>query len=132
MIEFSSSLKLSEIHMVDNPFNEDSKNIIFFQGGHNFGEGRPKNFGKMGNNRDIYCNANGGWSISKENISPYPGPWFQNPCDASIFLHARSNFRKKVKKLNFQAKFLPLSWVLPSQNTKTYSKMFYMAKRPWL
>ena len=37
MIEFSGSLKLNEIHMVDNPFNEDPKNTIFFQGGPNFG-----------------------------------------------------------------------------------------------
>ena len=36
MIESSSSLKLSEIHMVDGSFNEDPKNIIFFQGGPNF------------------------------------------------------------------------------------------------
>ena len=37
MVEFSSSLKLNEIHIVDSPFNEDTKNIIFFQGGPNFG-----------------------------------------------------------------------------------------------
>ena len=37
MIEFSSSVKLNEIHMADSPFNEDPKNIIFFQGGPNFG-----------------------------------------------------------------------------------------------
>ena len=36
MIEFSSSLKLNEIHIVDNPFNEEPKNIIFAQGGPNF------------------------------------------------------------------------------------------------
>ena len=35
-IEFASSLKLDEIHIVDSPFNEDPKNIIFFQGGPNF------------------------------------------------------------------------------------------------
>ena len=29
MIEFSRSLKLNEIHMVDSLFNEDPKNIIF-------------------------------------------------------------------------------------------------------
>ena len=29
MIEFSSSLKLNEIHMVDSPFNEDTKNLFF-------------------------------------------------------------------------------------------------------
>ena len=61
MIKFSSSFKLNEIHNVDSPFNEDPKNIIFFQGGPNLGEGRPENLGKMGNNRDIYCYANWGW-----------------------------------------------------------------------
>ena len=64
MIEFSSSLKLNKIHVVDNPFNEDPKNF--------FREGRPENLGKMENNRDIYCYANWEWSISKENISAYP------------------------------------------------------------
>ena len=34
MIEFSSSLKLNEIL---SPLNEDAKNIIFLQGGPNFG-----------------------------------------------------------------------------------------------
>ena len=29
MMEFSSSLKLNKIHMVDSPFDEDPKNIIF-------------------------------------------------------------------------------------------------------
>ena len=29
MIEFSSSLKLNEIHIVDGPLNEEPKNIIF-------------------------------------------------------------------------------------------------------
>ena len=46
MIKFSSSFKLNEIHIVDSPFNEDPQNIIFFQGGPNFGEGRPENLGK--------------------------------------------------------------------------------------
>ena len=55
MIKFSSSFKLNEIHIVDSPFNED---LIFFQGGPNFGGGRPENIGKMGNNRDIYFYAN--------------------------------------------------------------------------
>ena len=54
-MKFSGSFKLNEIHRVDSPFNEDPKNIISFQGGPNFGEGRPVNLGKMGNNRDIYC-----------------------------------------------------------------------------
>ena len=49
------------------------------------------------------------WSISKENISPTP--WYQNPCYASTFLHAKPNFREKnfnfknsISKIQFQAK----------------------------
>ena len=88
--------------MVDSPFNEDSKNTFFLRGGPNFCEKRLENLGKMGNNRDIYCYANRGLSISKE--YSVLTPWYQNLCDASAFLHARPNFRGKVKKLNFQAK----------------------------
>ena len=44
MIKFSSSFKLNEIHKVDSPFNEDPKNINFFQGGPNFGEGTDGKF----------------------------------------------------------------------------------------
>ena len=72
MIVFSSSLKLNEIHVVDSPFNEDPKNIFFSQGGLNFGRGTAGKFREISNNRDIYCYENRGWSISKENIIPYP------------------------------------------------------------
>ena len=72
MIEFSSSFNLNEIHTADSPFDENLKNIIFSREALISGEGRSENLGKMGNNRDIYCYANRGWSISKENISPYP------------------------------------------------------------
>ena len=51
MIEFSSSFKLNEIHILDSPFNEDPKTIIFFQGG------TAGKLWKMGNNKDIYCYA---------------------------------------------------------------------------
>ena len=48
----------------------------------------------MGNNRDICCYAMqiGGGQFRKR-ISA-PTPWYQNPCDASIFLHARPNLGK--------------------------------------
>ena len=59
-IKFSSSFKLNKIHTVDSPFNEDPKSKNFFWGGPNFGEGRPENLGKMGNNNDIYFYANSG------------------------------------------------------------------------
>ena len=48
MIKFSSSFKLNEIHAVDSPFNENPKNIIFFQGGPNFGGGTVGKFGENG------------------------------------------------------------------------------------
>ena len=48
MIKFSSSFKLNEIHKVDNPFDEDSKDIIFFQGSPNFGEGMARKFRENG------------------------------------------------------------------------------------
>ena len=48
MIEFSSSLELNEIHVVDSPFNEDPKNIIFFQGGPNFERGTAGEFRENG------------------------------------------------------------------------------------
>ena len=48
MIKFSSSLKLNEIQVVDSPFNEDPKNINFFQGGPNFGGGEAGKFMENG------------------------------------------------------------------------------------
>ena len=71
MVEFSGSLKLNEIHIVDSPFNEDPK-YIFSRKVLISGEGWPENIGEVGNNKVIYCYANWAWSISKENISPYP------------------------------------------------------------
>ena len=44
MIIFSSSFKLNAIHIVDSPFNEDPKNIIFFQEGPNIGGGTAGKF----------------------------------------------------------------------------------------
>ena len=74
--------------MVDSPFNEYSKNI-FILGGPNFGEGLPENVRKMGNNRDIYCYANQGWSISKENISLYRSAGFCQQNDDLRYLYPR-------------------------------------------
>ena len=44
MAEFSSSSWENEIHMVDSPFNGDSKNILFLQLGPNFGGGTARKF----------------------------------------------------------------------------------------
>ena len=47
MIKFSSSFKLNKIHVVDSPFNEDPKNIIFSRKALISGEGLPENLGKL-------------------------------------------------------------------------------------
>ena len=69
MIEFSNSLKLNEIHIADNPFNEDPQNIILFSREALIsGEGRPENLGKWAiTGTSIVMQV-----VSKENISPYP------------------------------------------------------------
>ena len=95
MIEFSSSLKLNEIHIVDSLFNDDPK--MFFHGSPNFGEGQSENSGKMGNNKDIYYYANRRVVNFEREYQPLP-PWYQNPCDPSIFQYARANFKKKNEK----------------------------------
>ena len=71
IIEFSSSLKLNEFHMVDSPFNEDPKNIFSMEALIS-GEGRQENLGKMGNNRDIYCYANRGMVNLEREYQPLP------------------------------------------------------------
>ena len=81
--------------MVDSLSNEDPKNIIFFQEALISGERRPQNLRKMGDNRDIYCYAN--WDGQFRKRISAPTPWYQNLSDASILLHARPHFRKKVK-----------------------------------
>ena len=82
--------------MVDSPFNEDPKNIIFSR------EGWPEILGNWAATGTSIVLQIGGGQFRK-GISA-PTPWYQNPCDASIFLHARPNFREEMKKLNFQAK----------------------------
>ena len=61
MIKFSVSFKLNEIHVVDSPFNEDPKNIIFSREALISGEGLFENLWKMDNYRDICCYENRGW-----------------------------------------------------------------------
>ena len=59
MVKISDASYENEIHLVDSPFNEDSKNIIFLtKEALISGEGRPENLGKMAKNRETYCYAN--------------------------------------------------------------------------
>ena len=96
MIKFSSSFKLNEIHRVDSPFNEDPKNIIFVsREALNSGEGRLENLGKWAITGTSIVMQIGDDEFRKS-ISA-PTPWYQDPCDASIFLHARPILRKNEK-----------------------------------
>ena len=126
MIKFSSSFKLNEIHRVDSPSNEDPKNIIFFQGGPNFGGEMARKFREMGNNRDIYCYANWGVVDLERAYQSLP-PGTKIPVIPQFF-YMPDQFLGKIKK----SQNLTLFRVLPSQNIRTYSKHFCMAKRLWL
>ena len=59
MVKISNASYENEIHSVDSPFNEDSKNIIFFgQGSPNSGGGTAEKFREMSKIRETYCYAN--------------------------------------------------------------------------
>ena len=58
MIKISNASYENEIHRVDSPFNEDSKNIFFAREALISGEERPENLGKVAKNRETYCDAN--------------------------------------------------------------------------
>ena len=61
MVKISNTSFENEIHGIDSPSNEDSKNLIFCQEGLNFEggrEGQPEYLEKMAKNREIYCYAN--------------------------------------------------------------------------
>ena len=103
--------------MVDSPFNEDSKNIIFFPGRPKIRSKEGHKIGEMDNDRDIYCYANLGWSISKENISPYPLVPINFPT-------CQTKFLKKIEKTQFSGQNLTFLYGLPFPNSKDVSKNF--------
>ena len=59
MVKISNASYENEIHRVDSPFNEHSKNIFFLaREALISGEVRPENLGKMAKTRETYCYAN--------------------------------------------------------------------------
>ena len=59
MVQISDASYENEIHRVDSPFNNNSKNIIVLaREALILGEGRPENLGKMAKNRETYCYPN--------------------------------------------------------------------------
>ena len=102
MIKFSSSLKLNEIHIVDRPFNED---LIFFQGGPNFGGGRLENLGKMGNNRDIYSYSNRRVVNFEREYQPLPPGTKILVMPQFSYMSDKILGKKREKNLIFRPKF---------------------------
>ena len=51
MVKISNASYENEIHRLDSPFNEDSKNIIFGQGSPNVGGGTAGKFRENGQNQ---------------------------------------------------------------------------------
>ena len=62
MVKIPNASYENEIHMVDSPFNEDSKNIFFGQGGPNFGGGKAGKFRKSGQKQGnlLLCKSGSG------------------------------------------------------------------------
>ena len=59
MVKISNASYENEIHRIDSPFDENSKNIIFLAREVLIsGEGRPENLGKMAKTIETYCYAN--------------------------------------------------------------------------
>ena len=54
-----------------------------------------------------------------------PTPWCQNPCDASIFLHARPNLKEKIKKSIFRPKFDLYLESSPPKYKDVFKKFLY-------
>ena len=68
------------------------------------GEERPQNLGKWARTRTSIVMQIGDGQF--RNRISVPTPWYQNPYDASTFLHAKPNFRKKMKKPQFSGQNL--------------------------
>ena len=104
MIKFSSSFKLNEIYVVDSPFNEDPKNINFFQGGPNFGEGRPENLRKWTiTGTPIVMQIGGGGEFRKRISVPTTGTKI---LVMPQFFYMQTKFKEKNEKNSiFRPKF---------------------------
>ena len=72
MVKNSNPSYENETHRVDSPFNENSKNIIFFgQGSHDFGEGMAGKFREMAKTRKPIVMQIREWSILIKSTNLY-------------------------------------------------------------
>ena len=86
MVKISDAFYENEIHRIDSPFNEDSKNInSFARDSLISGEGRPENLGKMAKTRKSIVMQIRKWSILIGNTGLYF--LFQNLCVTLVSMH---------------------------------------------
>ena len=102
MVKISNASYENEIHRVDSPFKEDSKNILYWQGRPNFGVGTAGKWPKTEKSivmqireQSILIGNTGLYSLVSKSLH-----YFQ-----LVFLHVRSNYLLKTEKVSFQAKF---------------------------
>ena len=84
----------NEIHRVDSPFNEDSRNITFLA------------------SESLFRGRDGEWSIPVGNTGLYS--LVSKSCITFIFAHVGSNYLLKTEEISLQAKFCPKFAALPS------------------
>ena len=121
MVKISNASYETEIHRVDNPFNEDSKYRIFLaREALNLGEGRPENLGKWPKPGKPIVMQIREWSILLGNTNLYSQ--VSKSSHSLVFLYARSNYLLKNCKSQFQAKFCLNFAALPSLNVGTFFK----------
>ena len=121
MVKISDASYENEIHRVDSPFNEDSKNIFFLaKEALISGKGRPEKLGKMAKTGKPIVMEIWEWSVLIGNTGSTL--WYQSLCITLIFLHVRSNYLLKTEEVGFQAKFCPNFAALPSLKLGTFFK----------
>ena len=118
-VKISNASYENEIHRVNSPFNEDSKNIFFCHGGPNFGGRRARKFRENDQKQEnlLLCKLGSGQFQYEILVST---PWYQNFCITLVLLHVRSNYLLKAEEVSFQAKFCPKFAVLPFLKLETF------------
>ena len=122
MVKNSNTFYENEIHRVNSPFNEDSKNIIFLaMEALISGKGRPENFRENGpkTGKPIVMQIRE-WSILIDDTALYS--LVSKYLHYFGFLQVRSNYLLKTEEVSFQAKFCPTFAALPYLKLGTFFK----------
>ena len=122
MVKISNSSYENEIHRVDSPFNEDSKNIIFLAREVLIsGERRPDNLRKWPKLGKPIVMQIREWSILIGNTNLYCQVAKSSHC-LGFLVCFMSNYLLKNCKSQFQAKFCLNFAAIPSLNVGTFFK----------